>query len=274
MKKQILPLLCAVLMGIAALTSCTPSEPDLKKTDYLKLVHSTVDMTSAKADKTLKKKGFVEVDKSELGINERLNGKAYEFKSKDEKTVLQVLLVPENDTVKKYMLGAELTGSEHLGDAQKLHAEWTDYAYKTIFSEITVWNANYGSLMDEDGTIYIDGSLAKTLKTMIQAYYITGQLDEEAYQAIMEAFNHTRDMFEADMQAPSFLKNNSVMESFAHATSSVDLTNLMNSIKNLKGTIGLLNVTTADEGNGWALYFYYMNEQDMGQIMDLIPDFE
>ena len=64
------------------------------------------------------------------------------------------------------------------------------------------------------------------------------------------------------------------MESFAHTTSSVDLTNLMNSIKNLKGTIGLLNVTTADEGNGWTLYFYYMNEQDMGQIMDLIPDFE
>jgi hypothetical protein len=267
MKKQMVWLLSAAMIGMAMM-SCTPSEPDLKKTDYLKLVHSTVNTPISKADKTLKKKGFTEVDKSEVGVNERLDGKAYEFKSKDEKTVLQVFLVQESDTVKQYMIGAELSGSEHLGDVQKLHADWTNYAYNTIFSEITIWNASYGSLLgDEEGTIYIDGSLAKTLKTMVQAYYLTGQMDEDMYNAIMTAFEHTRDLFEADMQAASFLKNSSLMESYAHATSTLDLSNL----KNLKGTVGLLNVDS--DGDEWAVMFYYMNEQSLGDILDIIPEF-
>jgi len=179
-----------------------------------------------------------------------------------------VFLVQESDTVKQYMIGAELSGSEHLGDVQKLHADWTNYAYNTIFSEITIWNASYGSLLgDEEGTIYIDGSLAKTLKTMVQAYYLTGQMDEDMYNAIMTAFEHTRDLFEADMQAASFLKNSSLMESYAHATSTLDLSNL----KNLKGTVGLLNVDS--DGDEWAVMFYYMNEQSLGDILDIIPEF-
>ena len=47
------------MIGLAMM-SCTPSEPDLKKTDYLKLVHSTVNTPLSKADKALKKKGFTE----------------------------------------------------------------------------------------------------------------------------------------------------------------------------------------------------------------------
>ena len=271
MKKQMIGLLSAAMIGLAMM-SCTPSEPDLKKTDYLKLVHSTVNMPISKADKTLKKKGFTETDKSEIGVSENLNGKAYQFKSKDEKTVLEVMLVLQNDSVKQYMIGAGLSGSEHLGDVQKLHADWSNYAYNTIFSEITIWNASYGSLLDEEGTIYIDGGLAKTLKTMVQAYYITGKMEQDMYDAIMTAFDHTRAVFEADMQAASFLKKNSLTESFANATSSVDLTDLMNSMKTLRGTVGLLRVDT-DGDDEWGITFYYMNEQGLGDILDIIPEF-
>ena len=53
MKKQILPLLCVALMGIAALTSCTPSEPDLKKTDYLNLEATYLRPPNAEKNKKL-----------------------------------------------------------------------------------------------------------------------------------------------------------------------------------------------------------------------------
>lgn len=272
MKKIMFLLLSAALI----LGSCTPSEPNLKKTDYQKLVHSTVGMTSDKAEKTLTRKGFTAADASVRtdGLEAILADKTYKFESKDGHTLLVVGLALKNDTVKQYILSAELWGQEHLQDLQKLYNDWSTYNYATIFSEMSFWS---GTMMSEgeETDMYVDGSLAKSLKTMIQAYYMTGDMDEDTYRYLMQIFNNKRADFEGVMSSSDFLRPNGeqAVESYAHLTSGLDLTDLMSGLSNLRGTVGLMSGARDDEDGTphWMIATVYMGEQDMSKIMENLP---
>ena len=272
MRKTLFLLLSAALI----LGSCTPSEPNLKKTDYLKLVHSTVGLTSAKAEKTLKRKGFTEADASSRtdGLETILTDKTYQFQSKDSSIVLVVGLSLKNDTVKQYILSTELTGQDRLQDVQKLYTDWSAYNYTTLFSEISFWS---GTMMEkgEEVEMYVDGGLAKSLKNMVQAYYLTGEMDEETYRYIMNIFNNKRPDFEGEMSSSDFLRRDGeqAIESYAHLTSVLDLTELMTGMSNLKGTVGLMSGARDDEGSTphWMVASVYLNEQDMSKIMENLP---
>ena len=272
MKKSLFLLLSAALI----LGSCTPSEPNLKNTDYQKLVHSTVGMTSAKAEKTLTRKGFTATDASVRtdGLEAILADKTYKFQSKDSSIVLVVGLALKNDTVKQYILSAELEGLDRLQDVQKLYTDWSAYNYATLFSEISFWN---GTMLEEgdESEIYIDGGLATSLKNMIQLYYATGDMDEETYQYLIHIFNNKHADFEGVMTSSDFLRHDGeqAVESYAHLTSGLDLTDLMTGLSKLKGTVGLMSGARDDE-NGkphWMIATVYLNEQDMSKIMDMLP---
>ena len=265
-----------LLSAALILGSCTPSEPNLKKTDYLKLAHSTVGMTSAKAEKTLKRQGFTATDASVRtdGLEAILTDKIYKFQSKDSSILLVVGLALKNDTVKQYVLSAELMGQEHLQDVQKLYTDWSTYNYSTLFGDISFWS---GSMLNkgEETAMYVDGGLANTLKTMVQAYYLTGEMDEEMYQYFMQIFNNKRADFEGEMTSSDFLRydGEQAIESFAHLTSGLDPTNLMTGLSNLKGAVGLLSGARDDEDGKphWMIASVYLNEQDMSKIMENLP---
>ena len=275
MKKAIFLLLSAALV----LGSCTPSEPDLKKTEYLKLVHSTVGLTSSKADKTLTRKGFVESNQSitQSGIEALLCDKTYSFQSKDSSTVLHVGLVLKNDSVKQYILSAQLKGEKHKNDVQKLYTEWSNYAYNTIFSDIALWSANWFAEdnLGNFGDIYLDGAWASMLKNMMMLYHETGGMSDEVYEIIMAAFNHKRGDWEATMASINFLQEEGdLYESFAHGTGEMDLAAIMTGdLSSLKGTFGT-STTRIDIKDGvinWEIVFLYLNEQDLSKIMEDLP---
>jgi len=71
------------------------------------------------------------------------------------------------------------------------------------------------------------------------------------------------------MQSPTFLKNENVLETFAHATSALSLESLMLDIRNLKGTLGVLQ-TDADTDSR-TITFVYMNEQDVSKVLNMLP---
>ena len=275
MRKNLFLLLCAALI----LGSCTPSEPNLKKENYLKIVNSTVDMTAAKAEKTLTRKGFVPVDTSvrSEGLEALLCNQSYEFSSKDSSLVLHVGLVIKNDSVKQFVLTGEMEGQAHAKDVQKLYSDWSNYAYNTILAEISLWSA---SCFDEDNygdfaKIYIDGPWASMIKSVLEMYHMTGEMDEETYQVMKAAFERKRGDYEAEMSSLTFLqKECDIVETFIHGTGTPDLASLMTgNMSSLKGKIGAMTAKMKDDANSphWTLMFVYMNEQDMSKIMENLP---
>lgn len=259
--------------------SCTPKEPDLKRTDYLKLVQSTVDMTSAKADKTLTRKGFVATDASirSDGLEALVTDKTYKFQSKDSTVVLHVGLEIKNDTVKQYVLTAELDGTSHTKEAQKLYNDWSSYAYNTIFADISLWTATVfdENSNDDYGTYFIDGPWASMIKSLLDMYHMTGEMDEETYQALKKAFERKRGDFEAEMTSPTFLqKEGDIFETYVHATGTPDLSAMMTgNMSSLKGKVGAMTALASGEGETkrWRMTFVFMNEQDMSKIMENLP---
>lgn len=275
MRKTIFLLLSVALI----LGSCTPSEPDLKKTEYLKLVHSTVDMTSAKADKTLTQKGFVQTNQSikQNGIEALICDRTYAFQSKDSSIILLVGLKLSNDSVKQYIIEAKLTGDVHKTDAQKLYNEWSNYAYKTIFQGISLWSANWfaSDNLGDFGDLYMDGTWAVRLKNLLTLYFQTGGMDEEAYDAIMAAFDRKHEAWEAEMASADFLQEDGdLFESFIHASQDVDITALFSgdpsSLKGIFGTSST-HISSKDGVKKWDILFLYLNEQDLSKVMEDLP---
>ena len=127
----------------------------------------------------------------------------------------------------------------------------------------------------EETAMYVDGGLANTLKTMVQAYYLTGEMDEETYRYIMNIFNNKRPDFEGETSSSDFLRRDGeqAIESYAHLTSVLDLTELMTGMSNLKGTVGLMSGARDDEGSTphWMIASVYLNEQDMSKFMENLP---
>lgn len=277
MKKGMLSLLCAATIIIAGLmSSCTPSEPDLKRTDYLKLVHGTVGLTADKAEKTLTRKGFTETENSIKadGLEALLADKTYKFVSKDSTVCLLVGLVIRNDSVKQYMLSAELDGYKHAEEAQKLYRNWSSYAYENIFADITLWFATSGNLT-EDLTgmqLYTDGALANTLQQMLELYHASGEMDEDVYEQLKSAFEHKRADFDAEMLSSAFLVSENATETFTHSTSTIDMMSLASGdfMRNMKGLVGALH-GEAEEENGIknrTITFVFMGEQDLNKYME------
>jgi len=272
MKKITLLLLSAALM--LGLGSCTPSEPDLKKTDYLKLVHSTVNTTAAKADKTLTRKGFTAVDitiKTD-GLEAVLCDKAYEFRSKDGSTLLHVGLVIKNDSVKQYVLNAELEGDQHKKDVQKLYSEWSHEAYNTIFAEIALWGNTWFAENDLSnfGVMYMDGAWASAIKNAVTLYHAAGRMDDDVYNVLMAGFERKYADWEAEMASANFLQEEgSLYESYAHGTGNFDLAALMaGDLSGLRGTFGTMS-TEIKEKSGvkhWEISFVYLNEVDLSSM--------
>ena len=272
MRKFLFLLLSAALI----LGSCTPSEPNLKKTDYQKLAHSTVGMTSAKAEKTLTRQGFTAADASARtdGLEAILADKTYKFESKDGSIVLVVALSLKNDTVRQYILSAEMWGQEHLQDVQKLYTDWSAGNYSTLYGDISIWS---GTMMSEgeETEMYVDGGLTKSFKTMIQAYYMSGEMDEETYQYFMHIFNNKRADFKGVISSSDFLRpdGEQAVESYIHLTSGLDIIDLATSLSKLKGTVGLMSGARDDEDGTphWMIATVYLNEQDVSDIINTLP---
>lgn len=276
MKRTVYLLLSVAL--ITAFCSCTPSEPDLKRTDYLKLVYNTVGMPVEKANKTLTRKGFIDTNQSlkDNGVQAAMSDKTYKFQSKDSTVVLTLGLATKNDTVKQFTLEAQLEGEEHAQEVQKLYSDWSTYGYNTIFSEISIWTGIFMDLDNEEGKLYIDGGLATSIKNMISLYYATGEMDEETYQYIIQAFERKRGDFEGDMGSSDFLRQDraSAIETYAHLTGALDITALANSLRDIKANAGALIGIKNESEQGyphWNITFTFMGEQDLSKVMESLP---
>ena len=277
MKKHLVLLLSAAV-AIMGMVGCTPKEPDLKKTDYLRLVHNTLGMTETKADKTLTRKGFVSVERSveEDGLPVLFLDKVYEFAGKDSTVCLTVGLKVENDSVKQYAISGELVGTEHLTEAKTLYSDWSTTAYESLFGDLTFWSgACYDADYESDMTIYTDGVFATTLSSLLTYAYAAGQIDEETYNLMKVVFEHDHDDFVAERESLLFLQQENAAETYAHSTTALDLTTLMSGgLRNLKGNIGMLYGGVENEGTPqWTIVFAYMGEQDLSEYMEMLPEF-
>lgn len=263
------PYLLLLIAAVLSLTACNNHEIDFQKKNYLPVVHGTVGTTHTKAEKTLKRNGFRPApNPAEAGTIHYVNA------NRDSTIVMDVVCSLVNDTVKTYTLKTSLKDVTNCAQASTLYADWSRYAYSTIFAEISIWSGLVTDALADTTVFYLDGGLASMVKNMIYAYYLSGQLEEETYQMIMAAFENKRADYEPILKEPEFLRDRTCYEMFAHATSVLDLTTIMTNFQNLKGVTGALTTETAtDPATGklmWQVTFVYNGEK---AIMDILGSF-
>ena len=269
MKKQFFHLfcVCALILGASACNN----KPDINfdKTDYLALAHSTLGKSSKQAEKILKKQKFVPQEASTGYIN-------YVLYNADSTRNVIINLLQNADTIKQYSLLANLQGDAQYEQAKTLYTKWSNTAYRSLLADVSVWN---GSITPEDGegTSYMDGGMMAMISNMVELYHMSGNLDDDVYNAIRAALNNKRANFEEEMKSGDFFYRGEVNEMIAHATTSfnLDLTDITGSIASLakmRGNLGILtgNVQPADDMEGTPLTriisFTFMADKSLQDI--------
>ncbi|MBR3647957.1 MAG: hypothetical protein IKN59_06180 [Paludibacteraceae bacterium] len=277
MKRMILPLLIAALMGF---TACQ-NEVNFVKKDYLPAIHSAVNTTRPQMEKVMKTNKFVYNESKS-----KTDAPVYELISKDSTLQLSVVYKIANDTVKTYTATATINGAANGKQADALYADWSRYAYNTIFGEISLWGGytetgnewSIGEIDEEteeeygmDYKMYIDGGWAPMIKLMMEAYHTSGEMDDEMYATVIEAFKNKRTVFEQVLNENGFVDAYCPDEAFFHSTSTLDMSSLSSGLQSLQGASGML-YSGSDEDNPLMrlIHFRYNGNIGLEDFMEQI----
>lgn len=221
MKKTIFLLIVAAMMS---LTACNNSEVS-PSVNILPTVQRVVGMTPEQAHDYLLKNGFTQADSWSSNHNHTVQ---YIKANADSSLVYRMTCryvydyESEGDTVigqpvREYNIGLTISKNGYQ-NACKMYADWSNYAYNTIFHNVSVWSA---SVRESDSysalpkTNYIDGSLKSEIKAIIDANHAEGYPQDEEYNYLMEIFAHDRSDFRRFLNGKNYLEGVNIEEGFA-----------------------------------------------------------
>lgn len=275
--RQLIQATGSMLLGglfLACLFTSCQDEPEgpNTKVNYLEITHSLLGKNSEEVRSALESKGFTYDATEEM----------YVLCDKDSTQLIGIYPEMSNGQMTTYDIEAYFAGGEHYEAANKHYNNWSNYAYNTIFTPISVWYAEIEEY--DEYTTFMDGSLTKNMGLMLGFAMTSGAIDKETYQEMMQTLNNTRSVFAGSMNAQEgylLHSGTDLMEVFAKTENfelpTLDLSSVMTGEFDfedfdLEEMLADASAQTAymeawGENNDFVISFEYLGETELGEVM-------